>query len=248
MYKSNFVTAIIAAAGMGSRMNMSVNKQFLSINGMPVLAHTLQKIQSCNYVDFIVIIVKKDEEDYVHNIVEKYNIIKPCKLVEGGKERQDSIYNGLLNLPIETDIVLTHDGARPFVTLEKIEKSIEAVFETGASVLANPVKDTIKVSTDGKLVEFTPKRDVLWAIQTPQVFKKDIILKAYKQAYDENYYGTDDCSLVEKTGNKVKLVLSDYNNIKITTPEDLIIAEAISKNYENSEGNYYYFQEELLWE
>lgn len=236
MYKDSFVTAIIAAAGMGKRMNKSVSKQFLSINGSPVLAHTIKKIDSSKYIDFILLLIKQSDINYVGEIVSKYKINKPFKIVYGGEERQDSIYNGLLNMPEETKIVLTHDGARPFVSLKKIEKAIECVFETGACTLANPAKDTIKVSSNGKLVDYTPNRDKLWAIQTPQVFLKDIIIKAYIQAFEEGYYGTDDCSLVEKTGKKVTLILSDYNNIKITTPEDLIIAEAISKEYNIEEG------------
>lgn len=231
MYKDNFVTAFIAAAGMGKRMNHPINKQFLSINGAPILAYTIKKIESSKYIDFIILLIKQSDINYVGEIVNKYKINKPFKIVYGGEERQDTIYNGLLNMPCETDIVLTHDGARPFVSVEKINNSIERVFETGACTLANPAKDTIKVSSNGKIVDYTPNRDELWAIQTPQVFLTPIITKAYEQAFEEEYYGTDDCSLVEKTGKKVTLILNDYNNIKITTPEDLTIAEAICKEY-----------------
>ncbi|MBS5945825.1 MAG: 2-C-methyl-D-erythritol 4-phosphate cytidylyltransferase, partial [Peptoniphilus harei] len=151
------------------------------------------------------------------------------KIVYGGKERQDSINNGILSMPEETDIVLTHDGARPFVSVDKIDEAIENVMETGATVLANPVKDTIKVSMDGEIVDYTPNRNRLWQVQTPQVFKKEILMRAYEQAYSEGYYGTDDCSLVEKTGVKVKLIYNSYNNIKITTREDLSIANILVK-------------------
>ncbi|WP_036728882.1 MULTISPECIES: 2-C-methyl-D-erythritol 4-phosphate cytidylyltransferase [Peptoniphilus] len=230
MYKDNYVTAIIAAAGMGKRMKNSLNKQFLSINDIPILAHTIKKIEFSKYIDFIILIIRRSDINYVGEIISKYGINKPFKLVYGGKERQDSIYNGLINMPDDTKIVLTHDGARPFVDVAKIDYAIESVFETGSCTLANPVKDTIKVSLNGEIVDYTPNRAELWAIQTPQVFLKNIIIGAYKQAYDEGYYGTDDCSLVEKTNRKVKLILNDYNNIKITTPEDLIIAEAINKD------------------
>ncbi|MGO3751404.1 MAG: 2-C-methyl-D-erythritol 4-phosphate cytidylyltransferase [Peptoniphilaceae bacterium] len=227
MYNNKFVCAIIAAAGVGKRMNKSVNKQFLEINDIPILAHTIKKIESSKYVDFIILLIKPNEINYIGKIINRYGISLPFKMVYGGEERQDSIYNGLINMPNKTEIVLTHDGARPFVDVDKINLAIESVFETGACTLGNPVKDTIKISSNGKYVDYTPNRDEIWAIQTPQVFEKDIIIKAYVQAFEEGYYGTDDCSLVEKTGKKVKLILSDYKNIKITTPEDLIIANSL---------------------
>ncbi|MBS6609967.1 MULTISPECIES: 2-C-methyl-D-erythritol 4-phosphate cytidylyltransferase [Peptoniphilus] len=229
MFNGKFVTAFVAAAGMGKRMNMGINKQFLTIDKVPILAHTIKKIEKSKYVDFLLLIVKKSDLPYVYDIIEKHKININYAIVYGGKERQDSINNGLLNMPKKTDIVLTHDGARPFVSVEKIDEAIENVMETGACVLANPVKDTIKVSTDGKLVDYTPNRDKLWQVQTPQVFKKEILIHAYKQAYTEGYYGTDDCSLVEKTGVKVKLIYNSYDNIKITTREDLSIANILIK-------------------
>lgn len=229
MYNSNFVTAFIAAAGMGKRMNMGINKQFLTINDIPILAHTIKKLEKSKYIDFLVIIIKKTDISYLGEIINRFKINIDYKIVYGGKERQDSIYNGLINMPDQTDIVLTHDGARPFVSVDKIDEAIEEVFETGACVLANRVKDTIKVSLDGKLVNYTPNRDMLWQVQTPQVFKAEILLKAYNQAYSEDYYGTDDCSLVEKTGVKVKLINNSYDNIKITTKEDLQIASTLIK-------------------
>ncbi len=177
MYKEKFVTAIVAAAGMGKRMKMGINKQFLTIDGIPILAHTIKKIEKSKYLDFLILIVKESDMKYVDDIIEKYKINMDYKIVYGGKERQDSINNGLLNMPYETDIVLTHDGARPFVSVDKIDESIENVMDTGACVLANPVKDTIKVSTDGETVDYTPNRDRLWQVQTPQVFKKDIIMR-----------------------------------------------------------------------
>ena len=182
VYKDKFVTAIVAAAGMGKRMKMGINKQFLTIDGIPILAHTIKKIEKSKYVDFLLLIVKESDMRYVHDTIKKHKINMNYKIVYGGKERQDSINNGLLNMPHETDIVLTHDGARPFVSVDKIDEAIENVMDTGASVLANPVKDTIKVSTDGKLVDYTPNRNRLWQVQTPQVFRKEIIMKAYSQA------------------------------------------------------------------
>ena len=230
MYNENFVTAIIAAAGMGRRMKKSLNKQFLSINDLPILAHTLKKFDNCAYVDFILILIKESDIPYLSFILNKNKLKKDFKIVYGAKERSDSILNGLKNIPKETSIVLTHDGVRPFVSEEKIREAIENVFFTGASVLGVPVKDTVKVSKNGSYVDYTPKRDELFAIQTPQVFKTDLLLKAYKIAEEEGYTATDDCALVEKIGVKVKIIPSDYKNIKITTQEDLIIAEAIAKS------------------
>lgn len=229
MYKNYYVTCFIAAAGMGKRMNMDINKQFLTINGIEILTHTIKKIELSKYIDYIVLIIKESDLSYLKKILDKHEIKKPYKVVYGGQERQDSIHNGILNMPKDTDIILTHDGARPFVSYQKIDEAIESVEETGASILANPVKDTIKVSFNKSLVDYTPNRDVLWQVQTPQVFFKDILVKAYEQAYSEGYYGTDDASLVEKTGVKVKLINNSYDNIKITTREDLTIAKAISK-------------------
>lgn len=235
MYNSKFVTAFIAAAGMGKRMNMGINKQFLSIGNIPVLAHTIKKLEQSKYIDFLIIIIKETDILYLSDIINKFKINLDYKIVYGGKERQDSIYNGLINMPPETDIVLTHDGARPFVSVEKIDEAIEKVNETGACVLANRVKDTIKVSLDGETVDYTPNRNMLWQVQTPQVFERDILLKAYNQAYAEDYYGTDDCSLVEKTGVKVKLINNSYDNIKITTKEDLHFAKTLIKKVKNWE-------------
>lgn len=230
MFLNKKVAVLIAAAGMGHRMELPINKQFLNIKGQTVLGMTIEAFESCPYIDEIILIIQEKEREIVEGILEDRSIAKSYKLVIGGKERQDSISNGLKALSKDTRIVVTHDGARPFITQQKIKEAIEGVRLTGASVLGNPVKDTIKISSDGKIVDFTPNRSVLFAVQTPQVFYRDVIFNAYRQAYDEGYYGTDDCSLVEKTGVKVHLIPGDYTNIKITTPEDLILAESLAEN------------------
>ena len=163
MFNGKFVTAFVAAAGMGKRMNMGINKQFLTIDKVPILAHTIKKIEKSKYVDFLLLIVKKSDLPYVYDIIEKHKININYAIVYGGKERQDSINNGLLNMPKKTDIVLTHDGARPFVSVEKIDEAIENVMETGACVLANPVKDTITLLIEisygkFKLLKFLKKK------------------------------------------------------------------------------------------
>lgn len=228
MYKDYYVSAIIAAAGMSNRMGSKVNKQFINIGNEPVLAHTLRKFESSSYIDEIILIAKESEVEYCRKeIVKKFGFKKVRKIIKGGKERQDSIYNGILALNERADIVLTHDGARPFVKVENIEDGIKGVIEHDACVIGVPVKDTIKVVDNLSDVHHTPNRSFVWAAQTPQCFWRSIIQTGYEYAIDEEIVGTDDSSLVEKAGYDVKMIMGSYDNIKITTPEDLIIAESL---------------------
>lgn len=227
MLNNKKVTMLIAAAGSGSRMQLTINKQFIPLGEQSVLSRTIQQISSSKYVDSIIVIGQEQELKLIDSFFK--NIQIDYKLVVGGTTRQDSILNGLKALDEDSKIIATHDGARPFVTTQAINEVLLAVEETGASVLAHPVKDTIKFSTNGNYIAYTPERSLLWAVQTPQVFYREILEQAYKQAYDEGYQGTDDCSLVEKCGYKVKIVQGDYTNIKITTPEDLLFAEILQE-------------------
>lgn len=221
------IVVYIAAAGMGRRMNSDINKQFIPINGRPMIQLTLEKFDELPYIDEIFLIIREGEEEMIQSILNQMELSHEIGLVVGGNERQDSIYEGIKRVPQNTEIVLTHDGARPFVQKEEIEEIICSAIKYGAATLMTPMKDTVKISEDGVWSKVTPDRSKLFAVQTPQGFKKDILLKAYKQAFDEKYYGTDDCSLVEKAGYRIKLVQGSYHNIKITTPEDLILAEVI---------------------
>ncbi len=231
MYKNHFVSVIIAAAGMSNRMGSKVNKQFIYINNKPILAHTIDKFEKCKYIDEIIVVAKEDEIDYCRKeIVKRYRFNKVSKIVRGGKERQDSVYNGILALDERCSIVVSHDGARPFIKVENIIDGIEGAVKHDACVVGVPVKDTIKVVGDDNSIDNTPKRDVLWAAQTPQCFKKDIIMKGYMKAMEDGFVGTDDSVLVERLGIDVKMISGSYDNIKITTPEDLIIAESILKD------------------
>ena len=233
MYKDYFVSVIIAAAGMSNRMGSKINKQFIAIDNKPILAHTLEKFDKCKYIDEIIVVSKEEEVEYCRKeIVKKYGFKKVTNIVRGGKERQDSIYNGIMALNEKTDIVLTHDGARPFIRTESIEAGISGVIEYGACVIGVPVKDTIKVIDPNKVVHHTPKRDLLWAAQTPQCFWADLLKQGYEYAIDEGIVGTDDSSLVEKIGQPIKMIMGSYDNIKITTPEDLIIADSFIKDRE----------------
>lgn len=234
MYKGQYVSVIIAAAGMSNRMGSKINKQFISINNKPILVHTLSKFEKNSYIDEIILVAKEDEIDYCRKeIVKRYNFTKVTKIIRGGRERQDSVYNGLLALDERTSIALSHDGARPFVKMENINAGIKGAYKYGACVVGVPVKDTIKVVGEGKEVLDTPRRNMLWAAQTPQCFRKDIILDAHRKAIRDQYIGTDDSMLVERLGINVKMVMGSYENIKITTPEDLIIAESMLKNMDD---------------
>lgn len=231
VYKSYHISVIIAAAGMSNRMGSKINKQFLAIDNKPILAHSIEKFEKCKYIDEIIVVTKEEEVEYCRKeIVKKYGFKKVSNIIKGGKERQDSIYNGLLALNEKTDIVLTHDGARPFVRIETIEEGIQGVVEHGACVIGVPVKDTIKVVDDEDKVHHTPKRSLLWAAQTPQCFWIHLLKSGYEMASREGIMGTDDSSLVERTGHKIKMIMGSYDNIKITTPEDLIIAESLIKD------------------
>ena len=218
---------VIVAAGTGSRMNMGINKQFIKLEGKEIIAYTIEKFYNNSNIEDIVVVVKEDESEFFKKeILDKYNF-KNVKIAYGGKERQDSVYNGLKLLDEKCDVVLIHDGARPFVSDKIIDKSIEEAKEHKAIVVGVPVKDTIKVIDNDKNIVDTPNRSVLWAVQTPQTFDYNILIDAYKDAFKNKFYGTDDAMLVERIGYKVKMLEGSYNNIKITTLEDLNIGSQI---------------------
>ena len=218
---------VIVAAGTGSRMNMGINKQFIKLEGKEIIAYTIEKFYNNSNIEDIVVVVKEDESEFFKKeILDKYNF-KNVKIAYGGKERQDSVYNGLKLLDEKCDVVFIHDGARPFVSDKIIDKSIEEAKEHKAIVVGVPVKDTIKVIDNDKNIVDTPNRSVLWAVQTPQTFDYNILIDAYKDAFKNKFYGTDDAMLVERIGYKVKMLEGSYNNIKITTQEDLNIGSQI---------------------
>ena len=218
---------VIVAAGTGSRMNMGINKQFIKLEGKEIIAYTIEKFYNNSNIEDIVVVVKEDESEFFKKeILDKYNF-KNVKIAYGGKERQDSVYNGLKLLDEKCDVVLIHDGARPFVSDKIIDKSIEEAKDHKAIVVGVPVKDTIKVIDNDKNIVDTPNRNVLWAVQTPQTFDYNILIDAYKDAFKNKFYGTDDAMLVERIGYKVKMLEGSYNNIKITTQEDLNVGSQI---------------------
>lgn len=222
-------SVVIVSAGRGSRMKADINKQFLKLNQKEVIAHTIEKFYNNENIDEIVVVVREDEFDFFkEHIIDKYKY-ENIKIAFGGKERQDSVFNGLKIVDENCDIVLIHDGARPFVTDEIINNSIESAKENKCVIVGVAVKDTIKVINENNEVVNTPNRSTLWSIQTPQVFDYESIMKSHEKAKEENYYGTDDSMLMEHFGYKVTVVEGSYNNIKITTPEDLKIGEEILK-------------------
>jgi len=224
------VTALIPAAGMGKRMGQTVAKQFLPLGDRPMLAHTLMVFQRTGVIDEIIpILSKEDMENCLRDVIERYHITKVKTLVVGGKERQDSVYNGLMKLEDEKGVAVIHDGVRPFVTPEMIEESVEMAKKGECVAVGVPLKDTVKeVGKDG-MVKNTLDRNSLWAIQTPQTFPVKLLKRVYAESYKHHFYGTDDATLVERTGTKVRVIMGSYENIKITTPEDLLLAEEILK-------------------
>jgi 2-C-methyl-D-erythritol 4-phosphate cytidylyltransferase len=218
---------IIPAAGQGKRMGAGKNKLLLELNSIPVLIHSLKVFEDDELCEGIILAIHPQDETEFKILLKKYRMKKVLNLVPGGRERQDSIYNALKT--IKTDgIILVHDAARPFILKEHIHRLIETAQETGAAIIGVPAKDTMKKVHDHEVVE-TVERSSLWAVQTPQAFRISILLEAYEKAERDHFIGTDDSSLVERIPYQVAMVEGDYDNIKLTTPEDLYFAEAIIK-------------------
>jgi 2-C-methyl-D-erythritol 4-phosphate cytidylyltransferase len=222
--------AVIVSAGKGLRFMEGKKKQFHSLGGKPILAHTLDKFETCPLIRSILLVVGQEDMDYcLKEIIEQYKFQKISQIVPGGKRRQESVKNGIDALPKDADVVVIHDGVRPFVTKAMIEDTIHSAERVGAVVLAMPVKDTIKVSNPDGTVLKTLDRESLWQIQTPQTFRVSVIKEAYYRAAEDGFVGTDDASLVERLGVKVHILPGSYTNIKITTPEDLFLANLFLK-------------------
>lgn len=225
------VTAIITAAGKGTRMQSDINKQYIEVAGIPVLARTVNVFQQCEQIDDIIIVVNEEDINFCRrNIVQQYNFSKVRSLVSGGAERQISVFKGLCAVGDNCGIVLIHDGARPFVTNKNVIDCINGVKNFSACGIGVRLKDTVKMSDEQDFVTDTPDRSRLWSIQTPQGFEYNLIKAAHDKAYQNGYVGTDDMVLVEMQGIPVKIIEGNYRNIKITTQEDLIIGEAFAAN------------------
>jgi 2-C-methyl-D-erythritol 4-phosphate cytidylyltransferase len=219
--------AIIVGGGKGKRIKGDLPKQFLSLGDKPILAHTVEKFEKCELIDEIILVVPEDYLSYCSQaVVDKFGYGKVKKIVCGGKERQDSVFLGLAACPQSTTTVAIHDAVRPLISPKKISESVKLCKEKKAVVVAVPPKDTIKRGEKG-LVVTTLDRDKLWLIQTPQVFEYKLILDAHQKAQTEGFVGTDDSILVERLGKEVTILEGEYENIKITTAEDLAITETL---------------------
>jgi 2-C-methyl-D-erythritol 4-phosphate cytidylyltransferase len=223
------VGVVIPAAGRGTRIG-GAQKQFLEILGKPVLAYSLEVFEQSPLIDTIAVVTNRDSVPIVEELVRTGCYTKVKHIVEGGVQRQDSVWNGLRKIQSDNiDIVAVHDAARPFVTGEIISRSVIAATQFGAAVVAVSSKDTIKITDGEHFIVNTPNRDNCWIIQTPQVFKNQLLVDAFNKAYADKYYGTDEACLAERLGVRVKIVEGSYENIKITTPEDVEIAQFIAQ-------------------
>jgi 2-C-methyl-D-erythritol 4-phosphate cytidylyltransferase len=220
-------TAIVAAGGSGNRMGGAIPKQLLEIRNKPILLHSLEKIDSVPEIGFIVVSVHKAIMESVLKNVPAWNLRKTVRIVEGGPYRQDTVYNGLMAVPKDAQIVLVHDAVRPFASVAKIRETIEAAERHGCAILAVKVRSTVKRG-NGDWVEETLDRSALWEAQTPQAFRMDVLIRAYRKAMADGFYATDDSLLVERLGLPVRIVEGEERNIKITSPVDLRLAEILA--------------------
>ena len=226
--KTGTVVAVIPAGGSGQRMGTASPKQFMPLGGVPLLLHCLQVFERCESISQIILVVPKDErERTLAEVVERHGIKKVLKVVAGGVTRQESVYHGLKETDPETEIVVIHDAVRPFVTEDLIERSIGTARDFGGAIVAVRMKETVKqVGPDGHILR-TVDRSQLWLAQTPQTFRRALLMEGYRKAESDGFHATDEAVLLERLGHKIVVVPGRWDNIKITTPEDFQIAEAI---------------------
>ncbi len=213
---------VVAAAGQGKRMKSSEKKQFIELQGKPVLYHSVQLFTKIAEIKEIVVVTNHEDIERTEELLQEFQVV----VVPGGAERQESVFLGLQALK-HAEYVLIHDAARPFSSEQMIRTIMDQAMETGAAIPAVPVKDTIKIVDEKREVISTPPRQSLWAVQTPQAFLLSAILDVHQKAVEKGFLGTDDAMLMEWTGMKVKVVEGEYTNIKLTTPDDLKLGESI---------------------
>lgn len=224
---------LLPAAGSGKRMGANQNKLFLELRNTPILIHTLRVFEKDSNCEQIVLAVKREEKEFIEQLLKEYCISKVGAIVEGGDERQQSVY-AALKAVTSKGMILVHDAARPFIHQEVIQHLVETADSTGAAVAAVRAKDTMKKAENG-IIQETVNRESLWIIQTPQAFQYDLLEKAERLAEAENFLGTDEAMLVERLGEPVHIVESTYDNVKMTTKEDLLYGEAIVNKREQEE-------------
>jgi len=226
------VGVIIPAAGKGKRMGNTKSKQFLEVAGKPIIVRTLEHFQNSPEVDIILVASNRNDLELLTELVKQYNLTKVGSVIEGGAERQDSVWNGLQAMAKEkVELVMIHDAVRPFISQQMIKKILQATLKDSVAILAVRPKDTIKKSSNADYADETLDRERLWITQTPQAFKFSLIHKAFEKAYCDGFYGTDDASLIERIGMKVRIVEGTYDNIKITTTDDIELAQSIVKRF-----------------
>ena len=231
-----FVSAIIVAAGQSMRMGGDTSKQFILIDGVPVIVRTLKAFEIAERIREVVIAARQEDIPQMYALIQDYEITKVKQIITGGETRQESVFRAIAQVDENADFLAIHDGARPLIRPQEIDLAVSAAVEHGAAALGVPVKDTVKqVDADGKIVD-TPERSTLWAVQTPQVFSRALYLRAAEQAGEAAAQLTDDCQLIERTGAPVYLVRGAYANLKITTPEDVFAAEGILRATEDFYG------------
>ena len=231
-----FVSAIIVAAGQSRRMGGDTSKQFILIDGVPVIVRTLKAFEIAERIREVVIAARQEDIPQMYALIQDYEITKVKQIITGGETRQESVFRAIAQVDENADFLAIHDGARPLIRPQEIDLAVSAAVEHGAAALGVPVKDTVKqVDADGKIVD-TPERSTLWAVQTPQVFSRALYLRAAELAGEAAAQLTDDCQLIERTGAPVYLVRGAYANLKITTPEDVFAAEGILRATEDFYG------------
>ncbi|MEI7533181.1 MAG: 2-C-methyl-D-erythritol 4-phosphate cytidylyltransferase [Verrucomicrobiae bacterium] len=223
-------SAIIVAAGKGTRMGANVDKLWLEVAGRPVVAHTWRQFNDADCVDEIILVVRDGMQPHFTELAEKFHFQKPFRLVAGGVERQDSVWNGIAAVSPKTEIVAIQDAARPCTSADLIAATIAAARETGAAVAAQPVTDTIKETADGKIISRTVDRSKLWSVQTPQTFRVEVIRRAISAAREKGLILTDDTAACELIGQPVQLVRSAAPNPKVTVPADLPFIESLLRS------------------
>lgn len=233
--RSANIAAIVPAAGRGKRMGGQGNKLLLELAGTPVLVYTLKTLHNCPYIKEIIIAASKEDIPLIKGLVAEHDLTKVASVIAGGVERQDSVYQALEAVSPDLAFILVHDGARPLLTGEDLEVFLENSTDLDAAIMAVPLKDTVKkVDEQGWVLE-TPPRDELRAVQTPQIFRRTLLEKVHKIAREKTYYATDDASLLEWQGYPVKIIAGSYENIKVTTPEDMLWAETIMNQREGEQ-------------
>lgn len=232
MFEGKNIGAIVVAAGAGTRMGTIPAKQFLELEGKPVIVHALGAFQNSPLMDRVVVVCRNEDVKTLEELVSVHRLSKVDRIVGGGPERQDSVWNGIRTFEgRRPEIVLVHDGVRPFVQQKLIRSVTRAAIEAGAAVPGVHSKDTVKASNGGIFVDRTLDRNNIWLVQTPQAFQFDLLYDAYRRALADKFYGTDDAALVERMGKSIRIVEGNHENIKITTPEDLVLAHVIAKTF-----------------